>query len=87
MKSYIIKDGERTLYQEGSVTEMINPHDLIKKYEDTAKTSFADNDIMYGGTFPAIGGIQYSSCFEFEIVDPLLDRKISHKYDIDIIDI
>ena len=87
MRSYIMQDGVRTLYQEGSVTEMINPHDLVSQYENTAKTGFADNDIMYGGTFPAIGGIQYSPSFEFEIVDPLLDRKISHKYDIDIIDI
>jgi hypothetical protein len=87
MKAYIFKDGERTLYQEGSVTEMINPLELIKKYEDTAKTSFAENDIMYGGTFPTIGGIQYSPSFEFEITDPILDRVISHKYQMEIIDL
>jgi len=87
MKSYIIKDGERTLYQEGPVTAMLHPDELIRQYEEVASCSLSDNNLMYGGTFPAIGGIQMSPCFEYELVDPVLERSINHKYDIEIIDI
>ena len=87
MKSYIIKDAERILYQEGPVTAMLHPLELIRQYEEVSSCSFSDNYLMYGGTFPAIGGIQMSPSFEYEIVDPVLERKISHKYDIETIDI
>ena len=87
MKSYIIKDGVRTLYQEGAVTAMLHPADLIAQYEEVSGLTFADDFLMYGGTFAAIGGIQMSPSFEYEIVDPVLNRTISHTYAIDCIDI
>ena len=86
MKSYIIKDGNRTLYQEGPVTGVLHPYELIKQYEEVASRPFSDNSLMYCGTFPAIGGIRMSPCFEYEISDPVLQRKIGHNYDIEIID-
>lgn len=85
MRSYMVKDGQRTLYQEGTVAELLHPYDLIEQYEEVAQNCFADHSIMFGGTFAAIGGIQQSPCFEFELIDPVLDRGISHKYDINVI--
>ena len=85
MRSYIVKDGERTLYQEGKVNEMLHPNDLIAEHDKLFDTPFGDNSVMFGGTFAAIGGIQYSPTFEFEIVDPVSNRTNSHQYGMQII--
>ena len=38
---------------------------------------------MFCGTLPAIGGVRPASRFEMTLEDPVLDRKLSHAYDID----
>jgi hypothetical protein len=38
--------------------------------------------VMFGGTLGAIGGIRPASRFEMELEDPVLNRRMSHAYDI-----
>ncbi len=83
LRSYIEEDGSQTLYQEGSVTAMREPDELIALYTDN--TSLADNALMFCGTLAAIGGVRPSSHFSFELEDPVLGRKISHSYRIESI--
>ncbi len=37
---------------------------------------------MFGGTFAAKGGIRPASRFEYELEDPVLNRKIGGGYDV-----
>ena len=37
---------------------------------------------MFGGTLPVIGGIKGAPCFELELEDPVLKRKITHSYEM-----
>jgi hypothetical protein len=37
---------------------------------------------MFGGTCGAIGGVRYSPRFRLELTDPVLNRAISHGYDV-----
>jgi hypothetical protein len=37
---------------------------------------------MFGGTFPAIGGIRPADRFEFELEDPVLQRRLAQAYDV-----
>jgi hypothetical protein len=37
---------------------------------------------MFGGTLAAIGGIRPADCFEGELEDPVLGRRISFAYDV-----
>ncbi len=71
---------KRELYQEGSVAKMLPPTDLIARYTDS--DSLSDGTLMFGGTLPTLGEIQPSERFELELVDPVLDRRITHGYDI-----
>jgi Protein of unknown function (DUF2848) len=80
MSSYIVVNNERVLYQRGCVNEMLHPLDLIERYEKTMQQTFSDHCVMFGGTFAAIGGIQQSLSFEFELNDPVLNRSINHCY-------
>ncbi|WP_213878843.1 DUF2848 domain-containing protein [Pseudomonas sp. dw_358] len=82
LRAWIEEAGVRTLYQEGKVVEMLHPRDLIDGLFDVDET-FEDGTALYGGTFSAIGGIRFATAFEFEINDPVLNRRIGHRYTID----
>ncbi|MGE0629037.1 MAG: DUF2848 domain-containing protein [Hyphomicrobiaceae bacterium] len=80
LRSHILEDGKRVLYQEGQVSGMIAPLDLVKRYD--GKDALPENAIMFCGTFAAKGGIRPSDRFEYEIDDPVLGRKIAAGYAI-----
>ena len=80
LRSYAWIDGARVLYQEGPVTAMLDPLDLIEKF--SGKKGLAEGTLMFCGTLSAKGGVRPSGTFEFELDDPVLGRKISHRYDI-----
>lgn len=80
LRSWATIDGERVLYQEGTLSGMLPVAELIRKGFDRA--TLPDGTAMFGGTFAAKGGIRPAQRFDYEIEDPVLKRKISHGYDI-----
>jgi hypothetical protein len=71
-------DGE--LYQEGPVTAMRSPEDLLQKYGGL-KSGWA----MFCGTLAAKGGIRPAQRFAMELEDPVLKRKLKHEYRIHVL--
>jgi len=67
-------DGE--LYQEGPVTAMRSPEDLLSRYP--LKLGWA----MFCGTLAANGGIRPAKVFRMELEDPVRKRKLAHEYRI-----
>lgn len=80
LRSYIVEDGERKLYQEGSVSGLLHPSDTMAKFTGGARLK--DGSALFCGTLPAIGGIRTSERFEGEIEDPVLGRSITFRYAI-----
>jgi hypothetical protein len=80
LRSFATIDGKRELYQEGTLTGMLPPAELIER--GFGKAGMPDDTLMFGGTFAAKGGIRPASRFDYEIVDPVLNRSITHGYDI-----
>lgn len=74
------ENGRRRLYQQGVVTNMRPPEELIRLY--TGGDTLSDGTAMFCGTFAALGGVSYSNRFEMELEDPVLNRKLTHGYDI-----
>ena len=72
--------GKKRLYQEGPVTNMRSPEELIKLY--TGGDKLAAGTAMYCGTFAVHGGISSSGTFDMELEDPVLGRKLTHSYKI-----
>jgi len=70
-------DGE--LYQEGPVTAMRTPEDLMGRYP--LKPGYA----MFCGTLAAKGGIRPAKVFTMELEDPVLKRKLRHEYRIEVL--
>jgi hypothetical protein len=67
-------DGQ--LYQEGPVTAMRAPEDLLGRYP--LKPGWA----MFCGTLAAKGGIRPARKFAMELEDPVLGRKLTYSYKI-----
>jgi hypothetical protein len=80
LRSFVPDGGKRRLYQEGPVTNMRSPEELIRLY--TGGDKLAAGTAMFCGTFAVHGEISYSGTFEMELEDPVLGRKLTHSYNI-----
>ncbi len=78
LRAFISENGARKLYQEGPVTAMLDPAALIEQFSGNA--GLAEGTLMFCGTLAAHGGVRPADNFEFELDDPVLKRKIEHRY-------
>jgi len=81
LRAWATENGEKKLYQEGGVTAMRPPEELIGLYMP-GETQLPAGIAMYCGTLAAIGGIRPAERFDVEIEDPVLGRKISYGYNV-----
>ena len=80
LRSWATIGGERQLYQEGALTGMLPPRELITR--GFGAEGLPDGCVLFGGTFAAKGGIRPASRFDYEIEDPVLGRRIAAGYDV-----
>jgi hypothetical protein len=83
LRAHVAADGTRALYQEGPVSAMMHPLDLIARH--CRERSLPEGTIMFCGTLAARGGIKPTPEFAFELEDPVLGRKIAHSYGVRIL--
>lgn len=72
--------GERVLYQQGTVSALRAPSDLMGAY--TGNGELPADTVMFCGTLPVRVDIEFADRFEFELADPVLRRSLRHAYDI-----
>jgi len=80
LRSYATIGGQRRLYQEGSVATMRTPAELIRLYR--GGSDLEPGTAMFCGTLAVHGGIAAGGLFELELDDPVLGRKLMHRYSI-----
>jgi hypothetical protein len=83
LRSWATIEGQRVLYQESSVSALRTPRDLIRKH--TGAETLPAGTLMFCGTPGAIGGIRPATRFEMELKDPVLNRSLTHGYDIPVL--
>ena len=83
LRSWILEEGTRLPYQEGAVTAMLPPRDLLQRY--AGEGALREGTVMFCGTLAARGGVRPSAEFTFEIADPVRDKRIDHAYRIDVL--
>jgi len=80
LRSWVTRGGVRELYQEGPVTKMLAPRDLMARYlghDGVLPVGTA----MYCGTLAtSTGTIGGGERFEIELDDPRSQRKLQHAY-------
>ncbi|MGE3148771.1 MAG: DUF2848 domain-containing protein [Pseudorhodoplanes sp.] len=85
LRSFAVIEGKRRKYQEGAVSELLPPADLLRGLNEAGE--LPEGTALFGGTVPAIGGVQMASRFEGELEDPVLKRVIRFGYDLKILPI
>jgi len=81
LRSFVHRDGQRLLYQEGAVTRMLPPKDLLSRLTGDDMTLPAGT-AMYCGTMPLLQPSGPSKRFELELEDPVRCRTIKHSYKV-----
>lgn len=84
LRSWIVENGVRTLYQEGAVAAIRPPRELVALWRGGERRLPAGT-AMFCGTLGALGGVRPAPRFEMELRDPVLGRAIAHAYDIEIL--
>ncbi len=79
LKSFVTRGGKRLLYQEGPVSKMLSPRDLIGRFPDSPGT-LPVGTAMYCGTLVVQGEIGGGEKFEVELHDPVKNRTLKHGY-------
>ncbi|MBB3944214.1 hypothetical protein GGQ73_000137 [Rhizobium skierniewicense] len=84
IRSWIDENDAQTLYQEGPLSSLRTPQDLIFGLTG-GDSALPEKTGMICGTVGAIGGIRPSARFTMELFDPVLNRSIRHGYEIEIL--
>ena len=79
IRSHVTRSGRRVLYQEGPVTRMLAPRDLLARFPDSPGV-LPPGTVMFCGTLPAIGEIAGGDRFEVELLDPVRNQRLQHEY-------
>jgi hypothetical protein len=80
LSSVIEEAGHAVTYQEGAVTAMLAPPELIAAYR-RAGGEPRPGMAMFGGTLPARGGVRPARRFEARLDDPVRGRRLVHRYE------
>ncbi|BDR92005.1 DUF2848 family protein [Vulcanisaeta souniana] len=79
LRSWILEDDKKTLYQEGTTKFLLTPEKLVDLIREVVPD--LKNVVVFSGTIPTIKGqIKPSGYFEIELHDPVLNRSINHYY-------
>lgn len=78
LRSYVSDGGSERVYQDGSVSEILHPGELMARA--FASDCRRDGQMIFSGTVPTIGEIRASRHFRAELVDPVLGRTLACSY-------
>jgi hypothetical protein len=81
LRSFVRRAGKRRLYQEGPVTTMRAPGELIRLY--TGGGELPTGTAMFCGTLAVQGTIEGGEFFEMELENPVLGRRLTHAYRVE----
>lgn len=81
MTSWATIDGHEVLYQQGPVTGLLHPAELLRRF-GLASPALELGQAMLCGTLPVSGGVRPAEAFRIQLTDPVKDRSLQHQYRI-----
>ena len=79
LRSHVTHRGKRRLYQEGPVSRMLAPGELLARFPDSPGR-LPSGAAMFCGTLAVQGEIGGGERFEIELHDPETNRSLKHEY-------
>lgn len=81
MVSYATIEGREVVYQQGGVTGLLHPDELLRRFGlDEAR--LAPGQAMLCGTLPVRGEVRAADAFRVVLTDPVRGRELEHHYHI-----
>jgi hypothetical protein len=84
IRSWTTKEGKRMLYQDEPLGSILDVETLLKQMPRDEGLP-TDGLVFFSGTIATKMGMVYGERFDFEMEDPVLDRRIRHGYQIRIL--
>ncbi len=84
MSSWLRREDGWHLYQDGLLSELWRPADLAERCHGAVGEN-ADGLMLFSGTLPTIGGLQYGSAFRFKLADGVLGCSIAGEYEVEVL--
>jgi len=79
LRSWTHRGGRRDAYQDGTLAAILPPDQLLAKYAAFAEP-LSGQGAMFCGTIATIHEIAPADEFEMELHDPVLNRRLTHRY-------
>ena len=80
LRSYQTVDGKEIAYQDGTLADILPPDLILKELDE--RVGGIDNVVIFSGTVPLLNGFTFGTNFRYEMVDEVLNRKITSDYNV-----
>ncbi|RME65316.1 MAG: DUF2848 domain-containing protein [Alphaproteobacteria bacterium] len=87
LQSFRIENSERHPYQDGSVADLLSAEELMARFTAEDGGEMKSGDAIMGGTLPTLDSVKPATRFAFALIDPVLNRRIEHAYDIESLNV
>lgn len=84
LRCWVYKNNQKILYQEAPLATILSPWEIMEKIPDRESLK-GKNVVLFSGTIATKSGLVYGDAYELEMEDPVLGRKIKHKYMVKIL--
>lgn len=81
MRAWLVNEGHPDLYQEGALSSLLPPLELLKLHFGTDE--LPNGTAITCGTVTTVGKIRTAPTFVMELHDPRLERNLRHEYFIE----
>lgn len=80
LRSYRESEGTMSLYQEGPLSAILHPDDLIERYGRGGYGRLETGSVMFCGTVPTLAGVARADALTVELHDPATGGVLRHRY-------
>ena len=85
LRAWVTDDKGKRLYQQGAATALVPVSELIAAVKRETDLPL-DGAVIYSGTVPTLEGFVFAKTWDLELEDPILKRKINHRYEVQVLE-
>ena len=85
LRAWVTDEKGKRIYQDGSATLLLPVPELINAVKRETDLPL-DGAVIYSGTVPTHEGFVFAKTWDLELEDPILKRKITHRYDVEVLE-
>ena len=80
LRSFRESEGSTSLYQEGPLSAVLHPDELMERYGRTGYGQLQTGSVMFCGTVPTLAGVARADALTVELHDPATGSVLRHRY-------